>query len=246
MDLNIQIQNNEQCSFSLLDTTCGNNGYLPETSEEYIVNRFKYSDTVGLINLTINKVNETIDYYNKIDIHLEKPEELYISSQFDGWFTLTYIVIPSKDWIDNNSEHLSDYQDVYYSDGVSIYKIEESDHVEISIKDILSIEDTDNTTISRKQQDFMSICFLKRCFINICKQILYTRGFDKCKVNNSPYSQLSYNRDLLWMGINTVSYLSEFGQLAEAQRLLEILENDCNGICKSQYRESSDNGCGCS
>lgn len=250
MELNILIKTSESCSFIIQDTTCGDSGYIPESSESKEVNRFKYSETVSILNLIVHKVSKDIQYYTDIKLHGEQADKIQINTPFDGWFTLDYIVIPTKDWITNNSDQLSSYTNIYYSDGTKIYKYRASEETdeEVNITELIEIN-PEGTTISKYSQDFMSICFLKKCFINLCKQILYNKTFSKCKVKGAVSEQLIYNRDLLWMSINTISYLSEFGQLAEAERILELLQEDCNGICKQytgQYTGTTRNQCGCS
>lgn len=253
MNLNILIETSESCSFVIQDSTCGDSGYMPESSESKEVNRFKYSETVSVLNLVVHKTEKDIQYYSEIKMHKLQEDKLKVDTTFDGWFTLDYIVIPTKEWVLNNPDQLSLYTYLYYSDGTNIYKYkadkspEEVDE-QVTIFELVEIN-PEGTTISKYSQDFMSICFLKKCFINLCKQILYNRAFTKCKIKGLDSEQLIYNRDLLWMSINTISYLSEFGQLAEAERIIEILQEDCNGICRQyigQYLGASRNQCGCS
>jgi hypothetical protein len=49
----------------------------------------------------------------------------------------------------------------------------------------------------------------------------------------------------VWMAINVISYLVEFKQLAEAQRVLERISS-CNGVCNNNSYKTKTNGCGCS
>lgn len=240
MKLDIEVETGEKCGFNILDTTCGNSGYLPEYSQEEIKDRFKYTETIALIRLTINKSSGSVSNKATYYIHNIEPDYHYIPTEFDGWFTLDYIVIPTKTWFDN-TQMKDQYYTIYYSDGVHIYKYfnEESTIVE---EQELFERNIEETTISKYTQDFMSICFLKKCFINICKQIFDLKGFNRCKSTGVSDEQLIFNRDLLWMAINTISYLTEFGQLAEAQRILENLTS-CNSICPQEQTNNS--GCGC-
>lgn len=242
MILNIQVETSEKCGFNVLDTTCGDSGYLPESSLDVEQGRFKYSDTITLIRLTLNKIEGSITNPTIYNFHTSEPDYIYVPTEFDGWFTLDYIVIPTKTWFDS-TEQKDEYETIYYSDGIKIYKYFNQESTEVS-EDELFERNIEDTTISKYTQDFMSICFLKKCFINLCKQIFELRGFSKCKVKGSIDDQLIFNRDLIWMSINIISYLTEFGQLAEAQRLLEALEGECNTICR-KYSSSNTTGCGC-
>ena len=65
--------------------------------------------------------------------------------------------------------------------------------------------------------------------MSLCKKIF--EGINiKCLNNNSDLFEAIYNRDFLWMTINVIKYHTEFGDLLEAQRLLETI-NSCNGLC---------------
>lgn len=243
MILNIQVETSEKCGFNILDATYGDSGYLPESSEVEEYNRFKYSETVTLIRLTLHKVKDTISNPVIYILHNTESEYIYIPTKFDGWFTLDYIVLPTLKWFEATSQK-DQYTTIYYSDGKKIYKYFNEETVEVT-EDELFERNPEDTTISRYSQDFMSICFLKKCFINLCKQIFELRGFSKCKVKGGLDDQLIFDRDLIWMTINIISYLTEFGQLSEAQRILETFEGDCNTICK-KYISNNSSSCGCS
>lgn len=243
MELNIAIETSESCSFKVKDITCGGSGYLPESSQTSEIGRFKYYDTLSIIRLTLNKVSESIVKQTIFNPHLAEPDYITIPTDFDGWFTLEYVVIPTKDWFDKSEGDRLKYKTIYYSDGQNVYKYFNGESIQVPEQEVFEVNIVD-TTISKSTNDFMSICYLKKCFINICKDLFNSRGFSKCeyKGDNIQY----YYRDLIWMTINIISYLTEFGQLAEAERVLENLQGGCNGICKSIYREQNRNGCGCS
>jgi len=46
------------------------------------------------------------------------------------------------------------------------------------------------------------------------------------------------------MALNSIKYLVEFCQFAEAQRLLERLVT-CNGLCTNSLTNTKKHGCGC-
>lgn len=79
----------------------------------------------------------------------------------------------------------------------------------------------------------------------MCQQIFENRAFSKCFDRNKIDSELIYKRDLVLMAINVIKYLTECKQLAEVERIVEIL-NGCNGLCNSSNIINSTNGCGCS
>lgn len=164
----------------------------------------------------------------------------------DGWFTVFGLIIPTKNWYINN-KLLADKSYTYtiYTENGKYYKIVAGEEVEITnIEDLLLPNYTDST-IDRIEQDKVSIWFLRNCYINLCKQIFENRGFSRCWNKNTIDSELVYKRDLVWMAINVIKYLTEFEQLSEVQRIIQNI-NGCNGLCSQQDIPKYSSGCGCS
>ena len=138
---------------------------------------------------------------------------------------------------------LTTYNLVYFSDGNTVYKYNNSNIEETTLEEILEVNSV-NTTISKVQKDYVSICFLRKCYINLCQQIFNNRGFSHCFDRNTVDSNLIYRRDLVWMAINVIKYLTECEQLAEVERIIEIIKG-CNGLCISSDITSKTNGCNC-
>lgn len=242
MELTLEILTGESCKFQVLDTTAGESGYTD--SSEVVKDRFRFVDTVKIYALQINKLDNSYLSYSNIQ-QLKENKYIDIPTSFDGWFTLNYIVIPTKEYVETNKEALKElYSIIYCSDGVNLFKLWDDDFSEIQIEEILEVNPTD-TTISKYTEDLVSICHLKECFIDICKQIFELRGFSKCLTKGTIDSQLIYNRDLVWMTINIISYLVEFGEFGEAERIIELF-GGCNNVCKSKYTTTAGNNCGCS
>ena len=262
MKIEILVETGESCGFKITDITKKeDNGYLPSESG-FMKNRYKFEDTSVICVLGLCRSTNIFPQYEKFIYapHNEKFNNIYIPTIFDGYFKLNYIVLPNKQWFEANKNlHAAEYiQGCYFLDQDHIYKYDKSNknlYVEVPEKDIITILnsiDTDHpsidlneTTLTIVRNDYVSICHLKKCFINLCKQIFDKRLFDKCAYRGKIDPQLIYNRDLVWMTINIISYLTEFGQLDEAQRIIELITS-CNGICKQYYREANINGCGCS
>ena len=58
-------------------------------------------------------------------------------------------------------------------------------------------------------------------------------------------SDLIFRRDLVWMAINVIKYLTECSQLAEVERIIEIIKG-CNSLCSNdKYSMKSYAGCNC-
>lgn len=244
MELNINIITDAHCKVIIEDNT----EYLSETSTGISKGGFKYSDTVSVVVLQHNKTQETVVKSPTYDYHTSDYIEVPVG--FDGWFTINYIVLPNKDWFDREREKSSGsalglYDIVYFVDNGYIYKYVNGEIYGASIEEVLEVNPI-NTTISKTSKDYVSICFLQKCYVNLCQQIFNDRGFSQCWNKNSVDSELVYKRDLVWMAINVIKYLTEFNQLAEVERIIEQI-NGCNGLCKSNstYQPAS-SGCGCS
>lgn len=243
MELNINIITDAHCKVIIEDNT----EYLSETSTGISKGGFKYSDTVSVVVLQHNKTQETVVKSPTYDYHTSDYIEVPVG--FDGWFTINYIVLPNKDWFDREREKSSGsalglYDIVYFVDNGYIYKYVNGEIDGASIEEVLEVNPI-NTTISRTSKDYVSICFLQKCYVNLCQQIFNDRGFSQCWNKNSVDSELVYKRDLVWMAINVIKYLTEFNQLAEVERIIEQIMS-CNGLCTNgQTYKSSNTGCGC-
>ena len=247
MDLKINIVTCNACD-SCKVTVKDNSTYLPESTVDTVKGKFKFSDTVSIDVLQLNKTTET-SYLNPIYTDHSTVVDSTLQVESDGWFSLIHLVLPSANWFNNElskttGSALGLYTIVYYVDNNTIYKYINGAVQEVALQEVLEINPT-NTTISKTSEDFISICFLRKCYINLCKQILDDRGFSSCWNKNKIDSELIYKRDLVWMAINVIKYLTECEQLAEVERIIEII-NGCNGLCSSTDSSSKGGGCGCS
>lgn len=239
MELNIKITTSDSCKVIIQDES----DYLPENYIGTVKGKFKFSETVLIDVLKLNKIQENIvkDYIITRDLINEVPVK------FDGWFTVEHIVLPSKEWFEKEllkeeGSAINLYSIVYYSDGQTLYKYINGESWVVPLDEVLEVNPI-NTTISKISKDYISICFLRKCYINLCNQIFNDRGFSSCWNKNTIDSELIYKRDLAWMAINVIKYLTECEQLYEVERIIETL-NGCNGLCPSN--DNITNGCGCS
>lgn len=240
MELDININTCDGCKVIIQD----NSEYLPETSTKINKGKFKFSDTISIDVLQHVKGQRTITY----TIH-DTSKYIEIPVNLDGKFTVTHIILPSKKWFESEllkteGSNIGIYNIVYFSDGISIYKYINGDLQEINIDEVLLINQV-NTTISKIEREFISICFLRKCYINLCQEIFNNKLFSPCYDRNTSNKELSYKRDLIWMAINVIKYLTECNQLEEVQRIIDIIQG-CNGICPQITLTKNKNGCGCS
>ena len=249
MELKINVCTESSCKVIIQDTTeTGNSGYLPEDSDVTVKGRFKYSDTISIDLLQHNKSTGSELQIPIYSLHDEPSKQVTLPVSFDGWFTVLHIVIPSKDWFDKEMAKESGssiplYETVYYSDGNHIFKYINEETSEVTISEIVE-RNIENTTMSKTCENYVSICFLNKCYISLCQQILNDRGFSPCWDKSSIDPNLILRRDYVWMAINVIKYMVQFEQLAEAERIIEQI-GGCNGLCKSEFRQMSSHGCGC-
>ena len=244
MELNINVTTSDSCKIIVSDIST----YLAEDFSGTVKGKFKYSDTVSIDVLQHNKTTETV-YRDPIYTKHDTLQPINIPVEFDGWFDVIHLVLPSIEWFNREIDKsegsaLGLYDLVYFSDGIDIYKYLDGNVSQVTIIEVLEVNPI-NTTVSKTNRDYVSICFLRKCYINLCQQIFEDRGFSRCWNKNKVDSELIYKRDLVWMAINVIKYLTECEQLAEEKRKKETIQG-CKGVCVSSNLKSKTNGCGCS
>lgn len=244
MELNINVTTSDNCKIMVSDIST----YLAEDFSGTVKGKFKYSDTVSIDVLQHNKTTETV-YRDPVYTKHDTLQPINIPVEFDGWFDVIHLVLPSIEWFNREIDKsegsaLGLYDLVYFSDGIDIYKYLDGNISQVTIIEVLEVNPI-NTTVSKTNRDYVSICFLRKCYINLCQQIFEDRGFSRCWNKNKVDSELIYKRDLVWMAINVIKYLTECEQLAEVERIIETIQG-CNGLCVSSNLTSKTNGCGCS
>lgn len=140
------------------------------------------------------------------------------------------------DYIYINSSNIG-----YYSDGNEIYKKDNEGNIQkVSIEELLEVN-PDAYNFTKQVQKFFSVCYLRKCFVSLCKNLFNSKIFGKC-FNQKIDSQLIYKRDLVWSALNVIQYLIDSDQLEEAERILSEITG-CNGLCSN--KDMGREGCGC-
>lgn len=249
MELKIKVCTAASCKVMINDETeVGNKGYLPEDSTVTVKDRFKYSDTISIDLLQHNKSDGPKLQIPIYSLHNTEAKQVTLPVGFDGWFTVMHLVIPTKDWFDR--EHSKEtgsalplYDVVYYSDGTHLYKYVDGESEEATITELVERNPV-GSTISKTCENYVSICFLNKCYVSLCQRILNDRGFSECVSKNTVDPDLIFRRDYVWMAINVIKYMVQFEQLAEAERIIEQI-GGCNGLCESEFKRMPSRGCGC-
>lgn len=245
MDLSIKVSTGAKCSVTVLDVS--DKEYLSTTAT--VKNRFRYEDTISIDLLQLNKSTGAELQNPQFTIRTNIVESVKLPVTFDGWFTVCHIVIPNKQWFDaelnkTSNSALGLYDAVYYSDGINIYKYINNNSEIVPIDEVIN-RNTEGTTISIVTKNYVSVCFLRKCYINLCQQLFNGHINSKCFDKNKDNCDLVFQRDLVWMALNVIEYLTELNQLAEAERIIEQLRG-CNGLCNSNLEIAPKQGCGCS
>lgn len=242
MELNIELETNNN-QITVFDIS---SSYLDENDLTYPLNQFRKSDTQSMIILSVNKTDkeEVLNSSFGNSVKIDK----------DGWIKVYYLVLPTKRWFTQaikTAAILERYDIVYFISKGKVYSYQSStgEYTEvIKLEELLDISKLPNikTTISIVEKEKVSICNLQKCYINLCQKIFESRGFSQCSNKNNIDSELIYKRDLVWMAINIIKYMTECEQLYEAERIIELMHS-CNGICSDNDVKSNirSNGCGC-
>lgn len=235
-----------QCAVKITEVA---GDYLNESSTATAKNKFRYSDTVSIDVLQLNK---STDYQIQSPVFTVRDNEVksvQLPVSFDGWFTVCHIVLPSDKWFDSElkkdtNSAINLYDVVYYTNGKQVFKYINNNSQEVSINEIIN-RNSEGTTISIVKKDYVSVCFLRKCYINLCRQLFNSNITAECSTNKSNNCDLVFQRDLIWMALNVIQYATELNQLAEAERIIEQLGRGCNGLCRENLQQQSKSGCGC-
>lgn len=162
----------------------------------------------------------------------------------DGLYEISHIIIPTYAYVDSIPSADKLYSELYYWDGQNIIL----DGSKVSIDNFMDASEvalnieTNRTSIVRGDKRTFCMCNLNNCFYNLCKNLLSSYCGKCLNKLNAPQQEI-FNRDLIWMSMNVISYLIEDNKLVEAQRILESLQG-CGNICKNESSKNSSN-CGC-
>ncbi len=244
MELKINVITNNTCKVYVQDLTT----YRQDNDGLGDFNNFYLQDTISVDLLIQNKLQE--DITKEIIISNHEDSLVQIPVTIDGVFSIVHYVLPTKEWFDREFQkpskgEISHYDIVYYSDGENFYKYIDSTSEIVPFEEILNLNlNAAKYTVYNVEKKYVSICFLRKCYINLCQQIFNNKMFSSCWSKSNVDSELIFKRDFAWMAINVIKYLTECEQLEEVQRIIENIQS-CNGICP-QNLKSNGNGCGCS
>ena len=243
MKTNIMFKIKQSCNCNLVITDTSN-CYYDNSSEEFM--KFTYEDTITLDIVTLEKTDGPRLLAVVYTTH-EKGKnlnEVNLPLGNDGLININHIIIPTVSWYNKqkNKEHntLNKYKNIYVSDGNRLYKLENKHLNEIDPINLIINDWFDETTIFKSQQFLFLTCYLTKCYVNLCNQVIKELAKNKnaknghysgeCSNVNNEAKDLIYNKDLVYITLNVINYLTQDCLFEEAEQILENIQS-CKGIC---------------
>jgi len=227
-----KIKQSCNCNLVITDTSIC---YYDNSSEEFM--KFTYEDTITLDIVTLEKTDGPRLLAVVYTTH-EKGKnlnEVNLPLGNDGLININHIIIPTVSWYNKqkNKEHntLNKYKNIYVSDGKRLYKLENKHLNEIDPINLIINDWFDETTIFKSQQFLFLTCYLTKCYVNLCNQVIKELAKNKnaknghysgeCSNVNNEAKDLIYNKDLVYITLNVINYLTQDCLFEEAEQILE-------------------------
>ena len=228
-----KICKNSPCGISITGLEQDDKQY----SNVLAIDKYRYEDCVTInIMIPLNSAQEEGTYTYSIDLHDNEIDETTMEFPKDGLYKIIHLIIPTQKWLDEYNLEFPEF--VYIFDSGNIYKILKGQKIEVDIQEILNLNA--KSTVYFDSQYTFCTCRLQECFYKFCREYFAKLCSNKCIKENIS------ERDILWMGINTIKYLLDLGKYYEAQGVLESLTG-CAGLCKQTINVKGNGyGCGCS
>lgn len=204
---------------------------------------YKESITINILQSVDSNNNYTLEDYSIVP-HIDSDISTFEFTK-DGLYVISHIILPTNNYVFSDMIPQSLYYKLYYYD-------EESQQIKLDGK-VISIEDLIDVnpeatvgglpnSVIRGDKNTFCMCYLNKCFYELSKNLLSSYCGKCLNKLNAPQQDI-FNRDLIWMSMNVISYLVEDNKLVEAQRILESLSG-CGNICQNSNSKNSSN-CGC-
>lgn len=241
------ISSKNNCEMCIFGQTNEDEQYIPEDIEDaleeyYQQIKYKYSETYTLNIIQYHQTDKDEILTLLLSDHSNDDISTYKFSK-DGYYTIYHLILPTIEWFKTEYEKedsilKSDIKH-YITDGLNIYLYDGSNLIQQELETIIEIN-TESTNISISHKDIFSICYLYKCYLDLCRKSLIDYNI-KCQEENN---STSYLRDVVWMTLAAIRYLSEFQRFQEAQKLLRTV-NRCNGLCNTKFNTENKLDCNC-
>lgn len=260
--LKFTIALDDNCSLTLNDTSgfydadTNINGFLTETnSDDLAFKVYKISHGYFLNVLLYNKYGSAPIVNNTQEIAYNIATDLVDNDTYsnnfttsvyksikDSTYTINRYFIPSLQfYTDNHTNSIFNGKTMYYIDDNKIYKIINSEPTVITTSSFIS-EDLTNSICLSSSNSFISTCYINTCYFKILSTILDI-NIGVCSMTNK-YNALVSMRDLLYMTLEIIKYLTDINNITQIQKLIEAIDV-CGGLCASTSSTSNNTNCGC-
>lgn len=241
----VKVLNDNQGTLRIVDLSL-DNGLYYLTDDKYESGKLKYSGSYTINSVSYNSSVATTIVDTKIQKHSGPIDEVVFKVDKDGWYTISHIILPSKDWKEWMCQyHPEDLEEgtIYYTDGVKIYKyMKDVTDDEVVAVDELTTRNTLNTNISKVSEDIFTVHGLYACYMKWANLVFSSFDFKRCNTKQSQETRdITFKRDFVWSAINIIQYEVEMCNYMDAQIILEEM-NSCNGFCGASSKSVS---CGC-
>ena len=216
---------------------CNCNIQITDKYDQYCDRNISYKDTVTLDIIIYNNSKNPQIIADAFTDHMQGwLNEVKIPTDYDGYYTIYHIIIPTVTWYNRNSFKLvNKYDNIYVTDGKNVYKIVDGDLVAFNVNSLIKLN-FKRTNLVCFTKDLFLICHLQKCLLK------YELNFMK----NLQDKSTKFYKDFLWCSIEILKILIINCKLEEAEILIEELMS-CGGLCSSNITISttSDNNCNC-
>lgn len=229
MNIHAEIKPDFKGTVQIIDYTVEFGEYLPEDLD-FVLPRyynFKYSDTVtiNVLRYISSENEEIIDTI--YSCHDTESDSVRLPLPKDGYYMVDHIILPTYEWYQKvKDEDLSEYRNIYFTAHNRLYKVVNEVIEEVEIEEVINVN-PEKTTISCEHYQVFSLDRLKHCFVSAARDEMAKFAKNTCNTGTN-----TFNRDFVWMTLNVIKYLLEWGQYYEAQLVLEDLA--CYDFCPNE------------
>lgn len=159
----------------------------------------------------------------------------------DGWFTVRVFDIPNT-----SAEIDPTNPPIFKIDGLLIFRLDKDDYVNSNVEELFTYGMADTEHIISEQLEFVSTCYLKKCFLNYYDNLVKDLCKDPCNLTDKASKLEFQKRDILFMALNAVQYATDRGDYAQASQIINKLACCYSGLCGlSTTQAVHTGGCGC-
>jgi hypothetical protein len=229
------------------DSTTAPNGFLPEAdSAQVVADVYKISNgyfinllTYNAYNVTPALVNTQESWYTPATVQSTYANNFtpsnYILSA-DGTYTLSRVFMISDTFYDaHKNSGLFTNKTIYYTDGVNVYLV----HTDITTT-IVPLATLANLNLTGSTAIVLATTFISTCQLSNCYFLLMSKLLDLGMSGCTTDTQMHKSRDFIYMTLETIKYLQDFGNNSQIQKLIEGVTG-C-GICGDTTKTTD---CGC-